>query len=96
MAQGANTLDYERNLNFILAVIRSIKPRDEIEAMLASQMATVQMAAMTFAGRLGGVDTIAQQDSAERAYNKLMRTFTMQMDALKRYRATARRSWSST
>ena len=30
--------------------------------------------------------TFPQQDSAERAFNKLARTFTTQMEALKRYR----------
>ncbi len=41
---------------------------------------------MTFAGRLARVDNIQQQDSAERAFNKLARTFTAQVEALKRYR----------
>jgi DUF917 family protein len=41
---------------------------------------------MTFARRLAHVDNIPQQDSAERAFNKLTRTFTTQMEALKRYR----------
>jgi hypothetical protein len=41
---------------------------------------------MTFARRLAHVDNIAQQDSAERAFNKLIRTFTTQVEALKRYR----------
>ena len=80
------TNEYERQLNFILSVVRSIKPRDEIEAMLGAQMATVHMASMTFARRLAHVDNIAQQDSAERAFNKLTRTFTTQVEALKRYR----------
>jgi hypothetical protein len=35
------------------------------------------------------VENIPQQDSAERAFNKLTRTFTMQMEALKRYRTGA-------
>src|SRR5215207_2796620 len=35
---------------------------------------------------LAQVDNIAQQDSAERAFNKLTRTFTTQVEALKRYR----------
>ena len=73
-------------LNFMLAVIKGIKPKDQLETMLAAQMAAVHMASMTFARRLGHVDTIDQQDSAERALNKLMRTFTTQMEALKRYR----------
>ncbi len=49
-------------------------------------MAAVHMATMTFARRLNHVDNIPQQDSAERAFNKLARTFTTQVEALKRYR----------
>jgi hypothetical protein len=41
---------------------------------------------MTFARRLNHVDNIPQQDSAERAFNKLARTFATQMEALKKYR----------
>src|SRR5947199_7943185 len=55
--------------------------------MLTAQMAAVHLAAMTFARRLGSVETIQQQDSAERAFNKLTRTFTTQLEALKRYRS---------
>jgi hypothetical protein len=76
----------EQNLNFMLSVIKGIEPKDEIEAMLAAQMAAVHMAMMTFTRRLAGVETIQQQDSAERAFNKLARTFTAQVEALKRYR----------
>ncbi len=54
--------------------------------MLASQMAAVHMATMTFARRFNHVENIPQQDSAERAFNKLARTFATQMEALKRYR----------
>ena len=54
--------------------------------MLAAQMAVVHTATMTFTRRLANVETIAEQDSAERALNKLARTFAMQMEALKRYR----------
>ena len=57
--------------------------------MLAAQMAAVHVASMTFAHRLAHVDNIAQQDSAERAFNKLTRTFATQMEALKRYRTGA-------
>jgi hypothetical protein len=49
-------------------------------------MAAVHMATMTLAGRLAQVENIPQQDSAERAFNKLTRTFATQMEALKRYR----------
>ena len=76
----------QAGLNFLLSVVKSLEPRDEIEALLASQMAAVHVAVLAFARRLGGVDTIPQQDSAERALNKLGRTFTTQVEALKRYR----------
>jgi hypothetical protein len=76
----------EQGTNFVLSVIKGIKPRDQIEAMLAAQMAAVHNAIMTFARRLAHVENIPQQDSAERAFNKLARTFANQMEALKRYR----------
>ena len=43
-------------------------------------------ATMTFARRLNHVENIPQQDSAERAFNKLARTFVSQVETLKRYR----------
>jgi hypothetical protein len=76
----------ERGLNFMLAVVKGVEPKDQVEAMLAAQMAAVHNATMTFARRLAHVDNIPQQDSAERAFNKLARTFAAQVEALKRYR----------
>ena len=76
----------EASLNFMLSVIKGIAPKDHIETMLAAQMAAVHMQAMKFARRLDNVENIPQQDSAERALNKLTRTFATQMEALKRYR----------
>jgi hypothetical protein len=76
----------ERGLNFMVSVIKAIEPKDEIEAMLAAQMVAVHMGTMTFARRVGNVDTLAQQDSASNAFNKLARTFAVQLEALKRYR----------
>jgi hypothetical protein len=75
-----------KGANFLLSVIKGIAPKDEVECMMAAQMAAVHMATMTFARRLNHVDNIPQQDSAERAFNKLARTFAAQMEALKRYR----------
>jgi hypothetical protein len=72
--------------NFVLAVVKCIDPKDELEAMLAAQMAAVHMATMAFAHRLAHVETIDEQDSAERAFNKLARTYAVQLEALKRYR----------
>jgi hypothetical protein len=54
--------------------------------MLTAQMAAIHMATMGFAGQLPKVESIQEQDSAERALNKLARTYAMQLEALKRYR----------
>jgi hypothetical protein len=78
----------ENDLNYLLSMVRGIEPRDQLEAMLALQMSAIHNATMTFARRLALVETIPQQDSAERALNKLARTFTTQIEALKRYRST--------
>jgi hypothetical protein len=77
----------ERQLNFMVDVVKGIQPKDQLETMLAVQMAAIHSLAMTFAQRLANVDNIPQQDSAERALNKLARTFTAQLEALKRYRS---------
>jgi hypothetical protein len=76
----------ESDLNFALSVVKDIKPNDQIEAMLAAQMAVIHMATMTSARRLAQVKTLAEHDSAERGLNKLARTYGAQMEALKRYR----------
>jgi len=76
----------EDRLNFMLAVVKGIKPKDQLEAMLGAQMAAIHLAIMSFVRQLPQVQTLPQQDSAERALNKLARTYTTQMEALKRYR----------
>lgn len=73
-------------VNGMLGMIQALEPRDTLEAMLATQMAAVHYATMTFARRLNHVDNIPQQDSASNAFNKLARTFTAQVEALNRYR----------
>jgi hypothetical protein len=76
----------EGGLNFMLSVVKGIKPKDQLEAMLAAQMALIHVATLTLAQRLAQAEILPQQDSAERALNKLARTYATQMEALKRYR----------
>lgn len=75
-------------LNQVVAMAQDIGPRDETEAMLAAQMTAIHSATMTAARRLGNAETIDQQDSASNMFNKLARTFTSQVEALKKYRST--------
>jgi hypothetical protein len=79
--------DYHR-ANFMLSVIKGLKPRDQLEAMLGAQMAAVHVGAMVLARRLIASENIIHQDSTEGALNRLTRTFANQMECLKRYRAS--------
>jgi hypothetical protein len=45
----------EDGLNFMLSVVTGIKPKDQLETMLAAQMAAIHTATMTFARRLASV-----------------------------------------
>lgn len=76
------------DVNTMLATVHAIGPRDPTEALLASQMAAIHQATMTAARRLNQVETITQQDSASNMLAKLARTFTAQVEALKRYRSS--------
>ena len=82
---GDNTVNGQE-LNWALAVIEGIKPRDQVEAMLAAQMAVVHIATMAFGGRLARSESIMEFEVAQRALCKLARTFAAQVDALQRYR----------
>jgi hypothetical protein len=73
-------------LAFMISVVKNEKPKSQLEAMLVSQMAATHLLAMKLAYQLNHVEHLPHQDSAERAYNKLTRTFTNQLDVLKRYR----------
>ena len=76
----------QKSLNNALAMLKGISPSDELECMLALQMVTVHMTAMKHARMLNHAETFPQLDIQERTVNKLMRTFTMQMEALKKHR----------
>jgi hypothetical protein len=74
------------DINRALAAVSGIGARDETEGMLATQMVATHFAAMSVLRRLKGSDTIPQQDSNGNLAAKLLRTFTMQVEALQRYR----------
>ena len=73
-------------LSFMMAVIKDVKPRDQLEAMLVAQTAATHIITMILMQRFVGAENLAQQQFAERSYVKLARTYTSQMETLKRYR----------
>ena len=77
----------EVNLSFMISMVKSIKPRDSVEAMLVAQMVSVHVMAMRCAHHLANADDLAQHDSAARALGRLTRTFPAQIEALNRYRS---------
>jgi hypothetical protein len=77
----------EVNLSFMISMVRSIRPRDSVEAMLVAQMVSVHVMAMRCAHHLASAEDLARHDSAARALGRLARTFPAQIEALNRYRS---------
>jgi hypothetical protein len=76
----------QRVINDLFALVREIGPTNGSEAMLAMQMAAVHVNAMMVGRRLAISENIVEQDSTQGAFNRLCRTFTTQLETLKRYR----------
>jgi len=82
---GSKTTDVEDG-NRALGIAIEIKPRDAVESLLATQMAATHTAMMRFSMLLANAQTTPQLEFLERAVNKLARTFTAQMEALRKHR----------
>ena len=89
---GCNNEDQQKMLDNTLVGISDIKPKDTIEAMLAAQMLAIHNATMRNLTRANGLlssrsyKEIELGSKAFNVANKLARTYTMQMEALQRYR----------
>ena len=79
----------EEMLNFMVSVVKGINPRDQVETMLAAQMAVIHRTFMSYARRVANEGPIEEVEFAERGLNKFARTFTRQMEALNSYRMGA-------
>ncbi|MBA7491563.1 hypothetical protein ES702_02111 [subsurface metagenome] len=90
MSQAIGTLftgDSEKKANFVAAFMHGLKPRDEMEGALVTQMVGTHNLIMEYMGRamvpgqtVDGVDA-----NTNRAY-KLMNVFLKQVEALNKYR----------
>lgn len=70
-------------LNFAISLVRGLAPRDHLETMLAIQMTAVHLASIRHVRMMNHAANLDQLDIQERTTNKLMRTFTTQMEALR-------------
>lgn len=75
-------------LDHSLSIVRAIEPRDPVEALLAAQMASIHNATMSLSQVLATAETLPQHEVAGNLLNKLARTFTQQVEALKKHRST--------
>ena len=77
----------EAKINSLLAMVQGIQPADELEGMLAAQMAVTHNIAMIQAKRTARATDCEVFEVNERAMSKAMRTFSKQSEALTKYRA---------
>jgi hypothetical protein len=73
-------------LDAVIAIISGQRPRNEIEAMIISQMAVTHALTMRSLGNLNRSCNIQQQDSNALTVARLTKGFTSQVDALARLR----------
>ena len=76
----------EKAANALLGAVHGMAPNDEAEAMLICQMAACQGYAMELMTRAAHTGTLLVAESVVNMANKLMRTYTSQMQTLARYR----------
>ena len=81
-----NAAANESNVNAALAIVGGTEPANEIEALLASQMAATHTLAMTLLGRSRRAETTMQVQVHGGLAVKLLRTFTLQADTLAKLR----------
>ncbi len=86
LADASTRFNDAEGLNFMIAAIKNIHPRDVNEAMLQGQIAAVNMSMMNYVDELARLQGTPQQEMAERAVNRLGRTFATLVGALKNYR----------
>jgi hypothetical protein len=76
----------EGQLNYLFSVVRGIHPRDQLEAMLANEIANIHGLTILTAEQLTRCENLQHQESLDRNLNRLTRTFAILMETLKRYR----------
>jgi hypothetical protein len=77
---------------FMLSVIRDLAPRDAVERMLAVQMAATHVATIRAGRWLATSDNLPQVQAHYTGFNKLARTFSAQVEALRKHRTGGRQT----
>ena len=83
----------DSDINAAYAMYQGIDPKDSVECLLATQMVAVHNLAMSFSGRaMIPEQTIEGVDANINRVTKLMRTFTAQVETLKKYRNSGKQT----
>jgi hypothetical protein len=86
LAHASTRFHDGEGINYMVAAIKNIHPRDANEAMAEGLIAAVSMSLANYIDELARLRGTPQQEMAERAVNRLARTFAMLVGALKKYR----------
>ena len=73
-------------INAVLAVVDGVQPENEIEAMLAGQMAVTHALSLELLGRARRAEQLPQFESAANYATKMLRTFAVQAETLAKLR----------
>lgn len=84
---GKDAAREQKVLNGNLGLVQSIAPQDAIEAMLAMQMVAIHGATLQLACEIRNSTSVDRREQLERSMNRCARTFTAQVEGLKRYRS---------
>jgi hypothetical protein len=71
---------------FLLSIIRDMAPRDPVERMLAVQLAATHVATIRAGRWMATSDNLPQLAAHYTGFNKLARTFALQVQALRKHR----------
>ena len=86
MEAGGHPDEVNDQRPFMLSIVNDSRARDPIERMLAVQMAATHVALIRAAQGLAKAGMLPQLEAYSTAYNKLARTYTAQMEALRKHR----------
>ena len=85
-SEAGDSTDTEDERHFMVSVVKDLAPRDAVERMLAVQMAATHVAMIRAGRSMATCDLLAQLEAHSSNYNKLGRTFTAQVEALRKHR----------
>ena len=83
---SAQGVDEKGGATTIVGFVFELKPKGPIEVMLATHMGMVHVAMARAARRLARTNSTELAESYDKAFNRLARTFTIQMEAFRKHR----------